>query len=132
MPSPESELLPPFWPAQPSGELAEWSSSLAGEEDKEDMSSGASCAPSGGRSPLSLKPMIEEMRKGLTAAEDWEPGDPLGVLREAWVAATLDFKRLRRPLEATTCDAMTSAGEASTMAAVSAAGKPEIFKEKQS
>ena len=120
MPSPESELLPPFWPAQPSGELAEWSSNLAGDEDREDMSRGASCPPSGLGSPASLKPMMEDMRKGLTAAEDWDPGDPEGALREAWVAATLDFKRLKRPLEATTW-LMTSAGEASSMAAVSAA-----------
>ena len=92
---------------------------MAGEEDREDMSSGASCAPSGGRSPLSLRPIMEEMRKGLTAAEDWDPGDPEGVLREACVAATVeDFKRLKRPLEATICDLRTSAGEASTMVAV--------------
>ena len=90
---------------------------MAGEEEREDMSSGASCAPSCGRS-WSLRPIMEEMRKGLTA-EDWEPGDPEGVLREAWVAATVeDCKRLRRPLEATTCDFRTSAGEASTMVAV--------------
>ena len=68
------------------------------------------------------------MRNGLTAeAADWaadDPGppgdDPEVALMEACVAATAveDCKRLKRPLEATTCDAMTSAGEASTMAAV--------------
>ena len=61
---------------------------------------------------------MEEIRKGLTA-EDWEPGDPEGVLREACVAATVeDFRRLKRPLEARTWDFRTSAGEASTMVAV--------------
>ena len=75
--------------------------------------------------------MIEEIRKGRTAEAAecwadglctgaWDPGEDAEVaLREAWVAATVeDCNRLKRPLEATACEAMTSAKEASTIAAV--------------
>ena len=67
--------------------------------------------------------MMEEMRNGLTAeaADCWVPpavtppelGDP--DFKDAWVAATVEDKRPKRPLEATTWDARTSAGEASTL-----------------
>ncbi len=137
-PSPESEL----WPPLPGSGEAAWSwpsSNLAGEDDKDDISSGASWVTSeaavGGRSVAgggSLRPMIELIRNGLTAeAADWDvftaPGDPEVALIEACVAATaveLRCNRLKRPLEATTCDAMTSAGEASTMAAVTTIFRP--------
>ena len=75
---------------------------------------------------------MEDIRKGLTAeAADWgvppELGDP--DFKEACVAATVEDKRPKRPLEATTWDARTSAGEASTLqVAVTANVTPEMQK----
>jgi hypothetical protein len=97
------------------------------------MSKGASwwiwwCTASeaiGCRSSGSRRPIIEDIRNGLTADDpEVGEGDDEVAFKEPWVAATVEVKKLKRPLEATAWDAMTSAGDGSTKVAVTTVKLP--------